>query len=116
MSRQLGSFWRIVGASGSFEIVSGRITYCDGSLAIARTEARSERSVVMASQRPVKKALRHSSEFSNTTDSYLMFFGRKKSSRFWSVVVPGSRQIAAPVSSLALFTLSFAGAIRPWPS
>jgi hypothetical protein len=55
-----------------------------------------------------KPVARHSSEFSNTTDSYFTFSGRKSSSRFCKVVVPGSRQIAASAGSAALFTPSFA--------
>jgi hypothetical protein len=33
-----------------------------------------------------------------------------------SVVVPGCTQIVAPFSSLALFTPSFFGTMKPWPS
>src|SRR3712207_7292297 len=66
-------------SSGSFEMVSGRTTYSDGLLAIARTEARSERSEVMASQRPLKKdrkSTRLNSSHANI--SYAVFCLKKK--------------------------------------
>ena len=53
---------------------------------------------------------------SMTTGFTVSLLARAKSARLSSVVLPDGTQTLAPLISLAVFTPSFLGTMKPWPS
>ena len=111
---------RTAGPSGSFDMMSSKITSPSGPPSLSghadRSPASCERSEVQPSHWPWRIASRIWSTSSNDSGSKVIPRALNTVARFCSVVVPDSTQTLAPSMSSSPVMPDSAVTIIPWPS